>query len=120
MEATLGESFVPLIVNDGHIPDHWATHQGFRPVKSVTANVSQNGASSGCVKIALINNMPDAALEDTESQFFSLLEAAAANLAVHVYLYYLPDVPRGDRVQDHLAKYYRPVDELWRQRFDGA
>jgi homoserine O-succinyltransferase/O-acetyltransferase len=120
MEATLGESFVPLIVNDGHIPDHWATHQAFRPVKSVTANVSQNGASSGCVKIALINNMPDAALEDTESQFFSLLEAAAANLAVHVYLYYLPDVPRGERVQDHLVKYYRPVDELWRQCFDGA
>jgi homoserine O-succinyltransferase len=120
MEADLGESIVPLIINDGHIPNHWADHQSSQPVTSVTENVSEIGASSRCVKIALINNMPDAALEDTESQFFSLLEAAAGTFPVSVYLYCLPDVPRGDRVQDHLAKFYRPAEDLWRQRFDGA
>jgi homoserine O-succinyltransferase/O-acetyltransferase len=116
----LGESIVPLIINDGHIPHHWAEHQSSRPATSTTATVSESSASNGCLRIALINNMPDAALEDTESQFFSLLEAAAGCLPVLVSLYYLPDVPRGDRVQDHLAKFYRPADELWRQRFDGA
>jgi homoserine O-succinyltransferase len=120
VEADFGDSIVPLIINDGHIPDHWTAHQSLRPANSATANVWENGVSNRCVKIALINNMPDAALEDTESQFFSLLEAAAGNLPVFVYLYYLPDVPRGDRIQDHLARFYRQSDELWRQRFDGA
>jgi homoserine O-succinyltransferase/O-acetyltransferase len=120
MEAELGESIVPLIINDGQIPDHWAAHPSVRPARSAPANVSEYDASNGCVKIALINNMPDAALEDTESQFFSLLDAAAEELSVFVYLYYLPDVPRGDRVRDHLAKFYRPADELRLQRFGGA
>jgi homoserine O-succinyltransferase/O-acetyltransferase len=120
MEADLGESIVPLIINDGQIPNHWATHQSLRAARSTPGKVSEHGASNGCVKIALINNMPDAALEDTESQFFSLLEAAAGKLSVFVYLYYLPDVPRGDRIQDHLAMFYRPADQLRLQRFGGA
>ena len=32
------------------------------------------------LKIALINNMPDAALEDTELQFFELLDAASGDV----------------------------------------
>ena len=35
------------------------------------------GAGAECVSIAFINNMPDAALEDTEMQFFELLDAAS-------------------------------------------
>jgi homoserine O-succinyltransferase len=64
--------------------------------------------------------MPDAALEDTEAQFFALLAAAAGDVSVHVQLYYLPDVPRGERVQEHLRRFYQPIDALWNCDLDGA
>jgi hypothetical protein len=38
--------------------------------------------------------MPDAALESTERQFRSLLDAAADGIAVRRSLYALPDIPR--------------------------
>ena len=36
-------------------------------------------SSAEPLRIALINNMPDSAVEDTGVQFFELLETAAAN-----------------------------------------
>lgn len=103
-----------LVINGGHVPDHWAQ-------KSVGAPAVRNGLEpTGVVNIALVNNMPDAALEDTEAQFFSLLDAAADDISVHAQLYNLPDVPRGDRVQEHLRNFYLPVEELRGQRIDGA
>jgi len=108
---------MPLVINGGNVPEHWA--EQLQSARSrVTAESS--GAEPGRVDIALINNMPDAALEDTESQFFSLLDAAAGEISVHVQLYHLPDVPRGDRVQAHLSQFYLPIDNLWNTRFDGA
>jgi homoserine O-succinyltransferase/O-acetyltransferase len=110
---------VPLIINDGHAPDHWAVRNNGGPT-GMPGDVSNPEVGVASLKIALINNMPDAALEDTESQFFSLLEAAADNFTVQAYLYHIPEVPRSDRAQGHIARFYRPVDELSRQRFDGA
>ncbi len=108
---------MPLVINGGRAPDHWAQQQNLRD----GAFPAPNGFSAARgVNIALINNMPDAALEDTEAQFFSLLNAACGDVPVHVQLYYLPDVPRGDRVQDHLRNFYLPVEELWKSRLDGA
>ena len=43
------------------------------------------------LNIALINNMPDAALEDTELQFFDLLDDASGDLPV------LPEALLADR-----------------------
>jgi homoserine O-succinyltransferase len=112
---------MPLIINDGRVPDHWTAHKNSRPLAPAAGICGNgNGFRAATLRIALLNNMPDAALEDTEFQFFSLLEAAATDIPVQVELYSLPDVPRGDRVQDHLANYYRPVGELWNQHFDGA
>ena len=107
---------MPLVINGGRIPHHSAQlnpHMG--------ASAARNGApSTRDVNIALVNNMPDAALEDTEAQFFSLLDAAAGDIFVHVQLYNLPDVPRGDRVQEHLRNSYLSVEELRGRRIDGA
>jgi homoserine O-succinyltransferase len=64
--------------------------------------------------------MPDPAVEDTEAQFFALLEAASGDIPVHLQLYFLPDVPRGGRVQDHLRYFYLPVDALLHRKLDGA
>ena len=63
---------MPLIVEGGRMPTRWADHRSLRPAGS-------NGHSTGtdCIKIAFVNNMPDSALEDTEMQFFELLDAAS-------------------------------------------
>ncbi len=111
---------MPLVINGGHVPPHWLTQQRVRPKNGASAAYAEKGSGEPYVKIALINNMPDTALEDTESQFFSLLDAAADELPVHVQLYGLPDVPRGERVQNHLASFYRSTNRLWDERFDGA
>ena len=42
------------------------------------------------LRIGLVINMADAALEATEAQFSHLLEAAAGTMAVHLRYSYLP------------------------------
>ena len=60
-----GRHDMPLIIEGGRVPTRWAE-------KSTVERLKVNGKSRSCVNIALINNMPDAALEDTELQFFEL------------------------------------------------
>ena len=107
---------MPLVINGGRAPEHWTRE---RPTLR-NAPAIKNSSGSGGVRIALINNMPDAALEDTEAQFFSLLDAAAGEIPVHLELYSLPEVPRGDRVQDHLSDFYLSSAKLLNTQFDGA
>jgi len=71
------------------------------------------------VRIALINNMPDAALEDTELQFFDLLGAAAGDIPVSLKLYSLPHLPRSEAGQQHLSDFYFGIEDLLNSRFDG-
>lgn len=132
---------MPLVINGGHVPEHWAHGDSRASLHGVASNGATNGYAakasvlngsaaeahrnrssneSASLKIALINNMPDAALEDTEAQFFSLLEGAAGDTPVEVTLYSLPDVPRGERVQAHLANFYRSTNDLRGERLDGA
>jgi homoserine O-succinyltransferase/O-acetyltransferase len=111
---------LPLIINDGNVPEHWETGRAPRALKDAIVDITKRQAGGEALTIALVNNMPDAALEDTESQFFSLLEAVAGNRAVHIYLCHLPEVPRGHQAQDHLERFYKPFDQLVDYRFDGA
>jgi homoserine O-succinyltransferase len=101
-------------MNRGRIPTQWAEK------KNGYATRPTDNGRMGVTKIALINNMPDAALEDTELQFFELLETAAHGIPVHVELYSLPDLPRSDRAREHLDKFYSSTDELLDRKFDGA
>jgi homoserine O-succinyltransferase/O-acetyltransferase len=72
------------------------------------------------LRLAVVINMPDAAVEDTEAQFFGLLEQAANERSVDVRLYSLPHIPRGERTREYLSKYYAPFEDLLSRRFDGA
>jgi homoserine O-succinyltransferase len=81
---------------------------------------SRHDFGTECLKIALINNMPDAALEDTEMQFMELLDAAAGDLPVRLKLYSLPKVPRSDRGLLHLNNFYFGIDDLWNNQFDAV
>src|SRR5437016_14480975 len=102
---------MPVVMDRGRIPTRLAEERSVRPVGSLD--------TSG-LQIALINNMPDAALEDTELQFFELLDAAASDLPVHLRLYSLPKIPRSARGMEHLGNFYFGIDYLLRRQFEGV
>ncbi|MGA9882394.1 MAG: homoserine O-succinyltransferase [Candidatus Acidiferrales bacterium] len=97
------------------IPDHFGANDDAPTVRVLeTADAPRR-----CVRVGLINNMPDSALQDTESQFFTLLAAAAGDLPVHIDLYSLPEIPRETRGKRHIARFYRCIDDLWNGSLDG-
>jgi homoserine O-succinyltransferase len=106
---------MPLIIEGGRVPPRWAEKQNSTPAKS-----SGYDGRPESVRIALINNMPDAALEDTEIQFFELLDDASGELPVLLTLYSLNGVPRGERGQQHVNSFYSGTNDLLNGRFDGA
>ncbi|MGA3324717.1 MAG: homoserine O-succinyltransferase [Terriglobia bacterium] len=107
---------MPLVIDGGRIPARWAAKKGLLPEVSNERNIPR----ARCVRLALINNMPDPALEDTEIQFFELLENAADQVPVSVKLFSLPGVPRGDRGNRHLSEFYHSIEDIWNSRFDGV
>ena len=105
---------MPLII-EGRVPDGWAERGNSRPAPEVS-----DAKRAECVSLALINNMPDPALEDTELQFFELLDIASGDVPVLLKLYSLTGVPRTDRGQRRLNSFYFGTDDLWNNRFDGV
>jgi homoserine O-succinyltransferase/O-acetyltransferase len=73
----------------------------------------------GWLEIGLVNNMPDTALEATEQQFLSLLDAASDGIPVRLSLYALPGVVRKEAGRRYIKKYYSSAEALWGQRLDG-
>jgi homoserine O-succinyltransferase/O-acetyltransferase len=68
-----------------------------------------------CIEIALVNNMPDLALEQTERQILKLLDAAAGHHVVQLKLFAMSDLPRSEFGRAHLRKlHYHDVDDLSR------
>lgn len=76
----------------------------------MTARVSDGRAPD--LRIALVNNMPDAALAATERQFISLIEAARGGLSVRVDLCALSRVPRSVETRLAMAPRYGGIDDL--------
>jgi homoserine O-succinyltransferase len=102
-----------IVIDGGRVPNLLSRKN--RP-HSPSADVREASA----VRIALINNMPDAALEDTEMQFVELLDAAASDTPVSLKLYSLPNLPRSDAGLQHLSNFYFGVQDLLNRRFDGV
>lgn len=105
---------MPLIIEGGRVPTRWAETRDLSTASAGSLAVQH------CISIALINNMPDAALEDTELQFFELLDIASGDMPVVIKLYSLTGVPRADRGQRHLNSFYWDFNDLWNARFDGV
>jgi homoserine O-succinyltransferase/O-acetyltransferase len=106
---------MPLIIEGGRVPPRWAEQLNSRKVVSIDSF----GPRASVLRVAFVNNMPDAALEDTECQFFELLDAAAGDLSISVKLYSLTGVPREERGRQHLQRFYFGVEDLLNSRFDG-
>jgi homoserine O-succinyltransferase len=105
-----------LMMDETRIPTHWAPRNHRTPL----AFKANRWAAPDCINVALVNNMPDAALEDTEAQFFELLNSAAADVTVRLSLYSLPGIPRGDRGEEHLDHFYSDITDLLNSQFDGV
>jgi homoserine O-succinyltransferase/O-acetyltransferase len=106
---------MPLIIDGGRVPSRWAER-----ISRSVIGINSRARRMDSLHIALINNMPDPALEDTELQFFELLDIASGDLPVYVKLYSLTGVPRTDRGHQHLSTFYFPFEDLWNSRFDGV
>jgi homoserine O-succinyltransferase len=107
---------MPIVIAGGRIPPRWAERN--RPQAVISIDSYERRAD--CLRIAFINNMPDPALEDTEIQFFELLDATAGNIPVCLKLYTLPGIPRAQRGQQYLDSFYFDFDDLWNSRFDAV
>ncbi|MGA7590069.1 MAG: homoserine O-succinyltransferase [Candidatus Sulfotelmatobacter sp.] len=105
---------MPLIIEGGRVPGRWVEERSSRP------SSADNAKGAECIRLALINNMPDAALKDTELQFFDLLDRASGDILLLVKLYSLTGIPRTDRGQRHLNNFYYGLDELWNSQVDGV
>jgi len=86
---------------------------GGQPLWTKKQTVPAQGAGVQPIRVALVNNMPDAALEDTELQFFDLLDAASGDVPVVVKLYSLSGVPRTERGLRRLNSFYYDLEALW-------
>src|SRR5262249_57523115 len=65
------------------------------------------------IEIGLINNMPDAALEQTERQFVGLLNAGAGERRIHLTMFSFPEVTRAGAARERVELRYAPIEELW-------
>jgi homoserine O-succinyltransferase len=83
------------------------------------AAIRARTAEAETLDIGLINNMPDAALEQTERQFIGLMTAAAGERRIRVKLFCLPEVVRAGAARERVELRYAPLDELWEGRLDG-
>jgi homoserine O-succinyltransferase len=68
--------------------------------------------------IGLLNNMPDSALDATERQFASLLDAASGDIPTRLLLFALPGIPRSASVAGHMAR-YTSTDEMMSTPLDA-
>jgi homoserine O-succinyltransferase len=72
------------------------------------------------IRIGLVNNMPDSALESTERQFRAVLATAATDRQIELSHFSLPGVPRGEAGEHHLLdRRYRDISELRDAQLDG-
>ncbi len=107
---------MPIVIDGGRVPNPLALKNRSRSARPADNRETQ----AERIRIALINNMPDSALEDTEIQFYELLDAAAGEIPISLKLFSLPDLPRTDAGERHLSDFYFDINELLNGRFDGV
>lgn len=74
---------------------------------------------SDALVIGLVNNMPDAELENTEIQFRELLDAASSGLPIRLKLFAVPEVRRSDAGRAQIREHYSDIANLADEQVDG-
>jgi len=85
----------------------------------VRADTTSRAVHSGALRVGLVNNMPDSALEATETQFTRLLAAASGTRLAELRLYYLPMIARGEAARARIEHLYWPAEALREDRPDA-
>jgi homoserine O-succinyltransferase/O-acetyltransferase len=85
----------------------------------IVNDIGQDTAARNELTIALVNNMPDAALKATERQFQRLIQAASGRIPVRFHCFSLPSVARSGLARRHVASEYRDIAELADLHIDG-
>lgn len=80
--------------------------------------------SPASLRIGLVNNVPDMALQTTERQFTRLLAAAAAaaaqDISIEVTRFALTEIPRGRVGEFYLRRHYAPASVLYESQLDAV
>jgi homoserine O-succinyltransferase len=87
-----------------------------RPARRVRQS---RGPAPPSFAVALINNMPDAALAGTERRIVELLNAAARDRVVALKRYSLPCIARSEQGRQYLSRGYSDINDLWSRHFDA-
>lgn len=69
--------------------------------------------------IGLLNMMPDAALNATERQFFRLVGESNSIAQFYMHPFTLSELPRGEKGQAHVEKYYESFESIKEQGLDA-
>lgn len=69
--------------------------------------------------VGLLNMMPDAALAATERQFFRLVGNAAHIAQFYMHPFSLPGLPRGDKGNEHVERYYESFEDVKAKGLDA-
>ena len=69
--------------------------------------------------IGLLNMMPDAALAATERQFYRLVGESNQIAQFHIHPFTLKELARNKEGQDHVSRYYEPVEKVMEEGLDA-
>jgi len=69
--------------------------------------------------VGLLNMMPDAALAATERQFFRLVGESNPIAQFYLHPFTLPELPRGEKAREHIARYYEPFEKIREEGLDA-
>ena len=88
-------------------------------VTQFRADSETHEPQTGGLRVGLVNNMPDSALEATETQFTRLLQAAAGSFPVQLRFYYVPEIARGAAAKQRIERSYWDIQALDQQPPDA-
>jgi homoserine O-succinyltransferase len=71
------------------------------------------------LEIALVNNMPDQAVEATRAQFSRLLHFGSQGMAFQLRCYMVPSVPRSETARRSMAKSHDDIEALYARGADA-
>jgi homoserine O-succinyltransferase len=87
------------------------------PIQVDTPNTKLSPTDA--IVVALVNNMPDAALQATESQFATLLDAASGLRPVVLRLTHIAEVPRESPARAEITARYWPIERIFEDTPDA-
>ena len=98
-------------------------------VAPIWGEMSQGGAGAGqqvpavprprVLRVGLVNNMSEAAFEETHDSFARLLLAGVAGMEIELRCYRIPALPPGPAIVDVGPSLYRDVEDLYRDPPDA-